>query len=221
MAGDEFKLEGSRSILATDPGGRQLPGLHRAAEAAVPGVAQLHHRLKEEKHGPDHQPLPRLRRRLHADQPAVLLHRLPAGHADRRAARHRPGRHHRHAAAGDLRAAAGVGADHAGRHLLRRAVRRLHHRHPGQPAGRIVLGGDRDRRLPDGKAGPRRPGAGGRRPGLVLRRLRRHPDPGRVRRAADRSRLQVRPGRILLADGAGPDRRRGAGFRLADQGHRA
>jgi hypothetical protein len=30
---------------------------------------------------------------------------------------------------------AGRRADHAGRHLLRRAVRRLHHRHPGQPAG--------------------------------------------------------------------------------------
>ena len=40
-------------------------------------------------------------------------------------------------------------------------------------------------------------------------------------RAADRSGLQVRPGRVLLADGAGPDRRRGAGLRLADQGDRA
>jgi hypothetical protein len=38
--------------------------------------------------------------------------------------------------------------------------------------------------------------------------------------AADRSGLQVRPGRILLADGAGPDRRRGAGLGLAAQGHR-
>ncbi len=116
--------------------------------------------------------------------------------------------------------AARVGADHAGRHLLRRAVRRLHHRHPGEPAGGIVLGRDGDRRLPDGKAGPRGPGACGRGPGLVLRRLCRHLDPGRVCRAADRSRFQVRPGRILLADGAGPDRRRGAGFRLADQGDR-
>ena len=33
--------------------------------------------------------------------------------------------------------------------------------------------------------------------------------------------LQVRPGRILLADGAGPDRRGGAGLGLADQGDRA
>ena len=59
-----------------------------------------------------------------------------------------------------------------------------------------------------GRAGP---GAGGGRPGLVLRRLRRHADPGGVRAAADRTGLQVRPGRVLLADGPGPDRRRGAG----------
>ena len=76
-------------------------------------------------------------------QPAVLPSSAAARHADRRAARHRPGRDHRDAAAGDLRAAAGVGADHAGRHLLRRAVRRLDHRDPGQPAGRVVVGGDR------------------------------------------------------------------------------
>ena len=38
--------------------------------------------------------------------------------------------------------------------------------------GRILLGGDRDRRLSDGQAGPRRTGAGDRGPGLVLRRLR-------------------------------------------------
>jgi len=36
--------------------------------------------------------------------------------------------------------------------------------------------------------------------------------------APPRSRLQVRPGGILLADGAGPDRRRGACLRLAAQG---
>ena len=47
-------------------------------------------------------------------------------------------------------------ADHARRHLLRRAVRRLDDRDPGQPARRIVLGGDRDRRLSDGAAGPGR-----------------------------------------------------------------
>jgi hypothetical protein len=33
-------------------------------------------------------------------------------------------------------------ADHAGRHLLRRAVRWLHHRHSGEPARRSIVGGD-------------------------------------------------------------------------------
>ena len=40
----------------------------------------------------------------------------------------------------DLRPAAGIRADHAGGHLLRRPVRRLDHRDPGQPAGRILFG---------------------------------------------------------------------------------
>ena len=35
-------------------------------------------------------------------------------------------------------------ADHAGRYLLRRAIRWLDHRHFGEPAGRIVVGSDRD-----------------------------------------------------------------------------
>ena len=35
------------------------------------------------------------------------------------------------------------GADHAGRHLLRRPVRRLDDRDPGQHAGRNVVGRDR------------------------------------------------------------------------------
>jgi putative tricarboxylic transport membrane protein len=41
-----------------------------------------------------------------------------------------------------------------------------------------------------------------------------------LRAAADRTGLQVRSGRVLLADGAGPDRRRGAGLGLAGQGDR-
>ena len=96
--------------------------------------------------------------------------------------RPRAGADHRHAAAPDLRPAAGLGPDHAGRHLLRRPVRRLDDRHPDQPARRELLGGDRDRRLPDGQAGPGRQGPGDRGPGLVLRRHGRHPDPGRARR---------------------------------------
>ena len=62
-------------------------------------------------------------------------------------------------------------ADHARRHLLRRAVRRLDDGDPGQPARRDLVGGHRARRLPDGAPGPRRPGAGDRRDRLVLRRL--------------------------------------------------
>ena len=45
--------------------------------------------------------------------------------------------------------------------------------------GESSLGGDRDRRLPDGQAGPGRAGAGHRRAGLVLRRHGGDPDPGR------------------------------------------
>ena len=71
-------------------------------------------------------------------------------HGDRRAARPRAGRHDRDAAAGHVRPRAGLRADHAGRHLLRRAVRRLDDGDPGQPAGRVVVGGHRARRLPDG-----------------------------------------------------------------------
>src|ERR1700754_1150041 len=57
------------------------------------------------------------------------------------------------------------------------------------------------------------PGPG--RPRLVLRRLRRHDHHRGIRAAADRTRLQVRPGRILFADGARPDRRRRARIGLA------
>ena len=107
-------------------------------------------------------------------EPALRAARLHGRHADRRAARHRPGGDHRHAAADHLPPAADRGADHAGRHLLRRAVRRLDDLDPGQPAGRGVVGRDLPRRLPDGAQGPRRRGAvdlGGR---LVLRRHGRH-----------------------------------------------
>jgi TctA family transporter len=101
--------------------------------------------------------------RIHADQPAVCLHRLPAGHADRRLARHRAAGNDCDAAACHVCTAASLGADHAGRHLLRRAVRRLHHGHPGQSAGRGVVRRHGDRRLPDGapgRAGPALAAAG-------------------------------------------------------------
>lgn len=40
--------------------------------------------------------------------------------------------------------------DHAGRHLLRRPVRRIHHGHPGGAAWGNLRGGDRAGRTPDG-----------------------------------------------------------------------
>ena len=84
--------------------------------------------------------------------------------------------------------------------------------------GRVLLGGDRDRRLPDGQAGPRRAGAGDRGPGLVLRRHGGDRDPGPVRAAARQRGARVRPGRIFLADGAGPGGLGGPGLGLAAQG---
>ena len=46
LAGDEFKFKEVHRA-GHHPGHRQLPGLHRAAETAVPGLAHLHHGLKE------------------------------------------------------------------------------------------------------------------------------------------------------------------------------
>src|SRR5581483_7015570 len=46
-----------------------------------------------------------------------------------------------------------VRAHYAGGHLLRVAIRRLHHRHSRQPARRSGIGGHHPRRLPDGAAG--------------------------------------------------------------------
>ena len=128
----------------------------------------------------------------------------PRRHAGRRAARHRPARDRRDAAADHLRAAAGRRADHARRHLLRRAIWRLDHLDPGQYSRASDLGRDRARRPPDGQAGPRRPRARDRRHRLVLRRLRRDGAGRRARRAADQGRAAFRPGGIFLADGAGP-----------------
>ena len=67
-------------------------------------------------------------RRPHADQSSAVSDRRAGRYAGRRAARHR---HHRDgcdAAADHLRPAAGRRADHARRHLLRRAIWRLDHR---------------------------------------------------------------------------------------------
>ncbi len=159
LAGDEFHWKGVADRRGR-PDDRFLGDLRLGPEAHDPGAGRGSpaERLlnRTHTHGPAPQPRHRLRRRVHLHEPAVCLLRLRPRHADRRAAGHRPGRDDRDAAAVDLRARRDAGADHAGRHLLRRAVRRLDHRDPDQRAGRIVLGRDRDRRLPDGAPGPRR-----------------------------------------------------------------
>ena len=169
------------------------------------------------RHGTVPQPDLRLRRRVLAAEPALLRDRRLGRHADRRAAGHRPARHHRDAAAAHLQRRAGRRADHARRHLLRRAIRRLDHRHPGQPAGRDLGGGDLHRRLPDGAAGPRRAGARHRRHRLVRRRHLRHAADRARRPAARRARAEIRRAGIFLADADGPRRRRRAGAGRHDE----
>ena len=142
--------------------------LRRRAAPAAADLARDSHRARA--HGTLEPPCSRVRRRAHAGQPAVCAHRLADRHADRRAARHRSRRDDRDAAADHLRAAAGVGADHARRHLLRRAVRRLDDVDPAQHAGRGIVGRDLPRRPPDGAQGTGGRGARHRGAGIVLRR---------------------------------------------------
>ena len=153
-------------------------------------------------------------------QHPVLLAGRAGRHPGRRAARHRHRRHHCDAAAHHLRSAADRRPDHARRHLLWRAVRRVDHLDPGQYSGRGDLGGHRARRPPDGEAGPGRRGAVDRRHRLLLCRLRRHRAGGRARRPVDRSCPAVRAGRVFLADGAGLDLCRRARQGLGAQGGR-
>ena len=104
---------------------------------------------------------------------------------------------------------AGVRADHARRHLLRRAVRRLDHGDPGQPAGRSrrrsVTALDGYQMARQGRAGPALAIAA---IGSFFAGTRRDAADRVVRAAAGRGRAQVRPGRIFLADGARAGRRR-------------
>ena len=133
-----------------------------------------------------------LAHRAVAAEPVLLLRRRADRHLHRRAAGHRPDRDDRDAAAAHLLPDAGRFADHARRHLLRLAVWRLHHGDPDQPAGRSVVLGDGDRRLPDGAARAGRAGARDRGDRLVHRRhLRDLRDRGR-RGAAHRGRAEVR-----------------------------
>ena len=109
------------------------PGLLDCGSAA-PAARHRAGAVGAGRHGTARQSGPGLRDRAQSLEPALRLRRLPARHRGGRTAGAGAGRHHRHAAAIDLLAAAGLGPDHAGRDLLRRPVRRLDHRDPDQPA---------------------------------------------------------------------------------------
>ena len=86
----------------------------RGSQAAVPGLACFHHRLRIRHHGTDFTNLSLgFSVAFTPINLALCVRRMHARHADWRAAWHRPRGHYRHAAASDLRAATGVGADHA------------------------------------------------------------------------------------------------------------
>ena len=107
--------------------------------------------------------------------------------------------------AGDLRPRRHQGDRHAGRHLLRLAIRRLDHLDPDADSRRGLVGDDLHRRLRHGAEGPRRRGAVHRRGRLVHRRhLRRH-RADRDRAAARRVRAAVRPAGIHRAADRRPD----------------
>ena len=139
------------------------------------------------ENGADRQSGARPCDRAVAAEPVLLLRRRAGRHLHRRAARHRPDRDDRDAAAAHLLPDAGLLADHARRHLLRLAIWRLHHGDPDQPAGRSVVLGHGDRRLPDGAAGAGRAGARHRGDRLVHRRHLRDLRDRDRRGAADRA----------------------------------
>ena len=141
-------------------------------------------------------------------------------HADRRAAGHWNGSDGGDAAAADFQPQSGDRNDHARRHLLRRAVRRFDHRHPGQYPGRVVVGRHHHRRPSDGTAGARRSCARCRSDRVIYRRMLRDAGRRAVLAAAGGCRSEVRTAGLLLADGVRTGRRRCAGARLASQSDR-
>src|SRR5215472_3764951 len=171
-------------------------------------------------HGRDAKSRPGICRRADHPEHRLLLHRRSARHHHRRAARHRSGHDGSHAAADLVHPAAGVGLDPARRHLLRRPVRRLDHRHPGQHPGRGVLGRDHHRRPPDGASGTRRTGARHCRARFILRRLRLDAADRARGPAARGHRLAVRSGGIFLADGVRLGCSRRSRARIARQSDR-
>ncbi|CAA9399685.1 MAG: Tripartite tricarboxylate transporter TctA family, partial [uncultured Ramlibacter sp.] len=154
----------------------------------------------------------RLRHRDLAGQPAVGAGRLRARHGRGRAARHRPGGRR-----GDAAADHGQGRRHRlhdllRRHLLRRDVRRLHHVHPAEHAGRDGHHGDGHGGQQDGQERPCRRGAGDGGDRLVRRGNDRDGDRHAVRADAGRVRGEAGPARVLHAHGAGlHHRQRGDG----------
>ena len=170
------------------------------------------------RHGTTRQPRAGLLDRPPDPERPLLLRGRAARDGGRRAARHRADGDGGDAAADHVQLRAGDGADHAGRHLLRRAVRRLDDGHPDQPAGRVVGGGHRARRSRDGPPGPGRPGPGRRRDRVLHRGYGGHRRAGRRGPTAGQHRAAVRPGRVLLAGAVRPDRVDRAGARLDAQG---
>src|SRR5258707_8841315 len=91
-------------------------------------------------YGPVSQSHLRLRRRAVVAEPPLLPDRRIGRHLNRRAPWHRTARHHRDPVADHLQRRSRRCADHARRHLLRRAIWRPDHPHPGGFFPRDLVG---------------------------------------------------------------------------------
>ncbi|CAA9409101.1 MAG: Tripartite tricarboxylate transporter TctA family, partial [uncultured Rubellimicrobium sp.] len=163
-------------------------------------------------------PRRRLRLGAHAGEPRLRRHRRAHRDGRGRPARHRPRADRGTAAARDLQARPGRLAHHVRRDLLRRHVRRLHHRHPPQHSRRGRVGRHCPGGQQDGPRGTRRPGSRHRRRGLLRGRA-GGDHRARLSLAAPRQgRGAVRPLGLLRPDAAGLRDRLGHLRRLAPQG---
>ena len=117
-------------------GRRLFDHLRVAAETTDPDARDLARGLG---HGNIFRPGHWLSCCIHALQPALLPHRRFCRHTDRRPARPRACSDSGHAHAGIIPPSARLIAHHAGRDLLRGAVRRINHFNPGKPARRGFL----------------------------------------------------------------------------------
>ena len=172
----------------------------------------------ERRDGLPRQPLARLLGRADAVQPADGDLRRRHRHPDRRVAGDRPAVGRGVAAAAHLRHGSDLGDHHARGALRRHDVRRHDHLGADQHAGRVGVGRDLHRRLPDGAAGASRCRARHRRDRLVHRRhdRRRPADAGVAGAGALVARL--RPARDLRAAAARPDHRHPAHRRERAEG---